>query len=151
MGVGMPNTLMLQRFGELVYRAFGWMPYHVGSSLRDKTGWRDVDVRVLVPDEDWARLELGTPGREVENARWCAITLAWATFGRHLTGLPIDFQLQQQSYANATFGTREHRRSALFDVADMYRMDAAINRAVAREAETPEPPPVESGASETNE
>jgi hypothetical protein len=120
MGVGMPQEILLRRFGNYVYDAFGEMPYHVGSSLRGKDNWRDVDVRVLLPDEEWERLGLGDPRIPQTNARWTAITLAWSTFGRAMTGLPIDFQLQQRTAANAEF-TRENGcpRSALFVLADV--------------------------------
>lgn len=115
MGVGMPQSLLLQQFGEYVRAAFGHMPYHVGSSLRNKDGWRDVDVRLLIPDDEYERLQLGAPDRPQWNKRWRAITLAWSSFGRTLTGLPIDFQIQQLSYANSSFPRPEHQRSALFD------------------------------------
>lgn len=114
MGVGMPQSLLLQEFGEHAYAAFGHVAYHVGSSVMDKSGWRDVDVRVLLPDAEWAAMQLGDPARGVQNRRWVAITLAWSAFGRSLTGLPIDFQLQQLTYANTTFG--HGHRSALLRI-----------------------------------
>jgi hypothetical protein len=115
MGVGMPQTLLLQEFGEHVYRAFGHMSYHVGSSLKDKSGWRDVDVRLLLPDAEYARMELGDPERPQQNKRWVSIVLAWSAYGRIVTGLPIDFQIQQQSYANLKFSSKDGcLRSALF-------------------------------------
>jgi hypothetical protein len=107
MGVGFPSTVWLQEFGEHLYCAFGEVAYHVGSSLDKKDGWRDVDVRVLLDDETYARMELGEPERPQSNKRWVSICLAWSSFGRTLTGLPIDFQLQQRTHANATEnGTR---------------------------------------------
>lgn len=86
MGVGMPQGILLQKFGDYVRHAFGEMAYHVGSSLREKTSWRDVDVdvRVLLDDEVWESMTFGTPGREHENLRWVAITLAWSAFGREI-------------------------------------------------------------------
>lgn len=115
MGVGMPQALLLQQFGDHIRAAFGHMGYHVGSSLEKKDGWRDVDVRVLIPDDEWAALKLGAPDREHFNARWRAITLAWSAFGRTLTGLPIDFQLQQLSHANSKY---PNKRSALFTASE---------------------------------
>lgn len=111
MSVGMPQSLLLQQFGEHVLRAFGYMPYHVGSSLLAKTGWRDVDVRLLIPDAEYAALGYGDPEFPQQNKKWVSTCLAWSFFGQRLTGLPIDFQIQQQSYANAKF---PYNRSALF-------------------------------------
>ena len=45
------------------------------------------------------------------NPRWVALVLAWSAFGKEVTGLPIDFQIQQQSHANET---EEGSRGALF-------------------------------------
>ena len=113
MGVGMPQALLLQRFGQLIKDAFGETPYQVGSSLESKTGWRDVDVRVILSDADYERLGFGDPVNPHCNAKWVALVLAFSTLGREMTGLPIDFQIQQQTLANK----QPHgKRSALFVV-----------------------------------
>src|SRR6185295_3998893 len=56
MSVGFPATLWLQEFGSQVWSAFGEPPYHVGSSFEKKDGWRDVDVRLVLDDEEYERL-----------------------------------------------------------------------------------------------
>jgi hypothetical protein len=113
MGVGMPTTLLLDEFGYLVWAAFGDCPYHVGSSVLKKE-WRDVDVRLILSDEEYEQMELGDPKRPQENEKWVALALAFSALGKAMTGLPIDFQIQQQSDANATFSqTDGHVRSAL--------------------------------------
>jgi hypothetical protein len=66
MSVGMPAELMLVEFGQIVLDAFDGavstaMPYHVGSSLLKKRGWRDVDVRLILSDEEYERLGFGHP------------------------------------------------------------------------------------------
>ena len=99
MGVGMPADLSLEAFGYQVWAAFGETPYHVGSSVLGKA-WRDVDVRLLLPDDTYERMGLGDPVHPHENARWVALVMAFAALGKEMTGLPIDFQIQQQSYAN---------------------------------------------------
>ncbi len=114
MSVGMPAALYLDEFGAHVAAAFGGeLPYHVGSSLKQKRDWRDVDVRLILDDEEYARLGLGDPEHTHQNAKWVALTLAFTALGRQMTGLPIDFQIQQRTYANKTYGTRDHPRSAL--------------------------------------
>lgn len=118
MSVGMPQALRLQQFGNDLRAAFGEMAYHVGSSLRNKDGWRDVDVRIMLSDEQWDAQGFGDPAYVHSNAKWRAITLAWSAYGRVLTGLPIDFQLQRRSDANRDYGQPEHQRSALFQITE---------------------------------
>jgi hypothetical protein len=100
MGVGMPAALLLNEFGSKVWDAFGEPPFHVGSSLGQKSGWRDVDVRLMLSDETYAAMGLGDPDRPHDNGRWVALCLAFSVLGREMTGLPIDFQIQQMSHAN---------------------------------------------------
>lgn len=118
MGVGMPTVLLLHEFGSKVWDAFGHVPYHVGSSLDLKTGWRDVDVRLILPDDEYAALGFGAPGRPSQNAKWVAMCLAFSLLGKEMTGLPIDFQIQQMTRANEEF---EGNRSALGMVPHRFR------------------------------
>jgi hypothetical protein len=114
--VGMPASLWLNEFGSLVWSAFGHRPYHVGSSLmaiiteEEIPPWRDVDIRVILPDEEYAAMGLGKPEDDHRNRKWIALCLAFSTLGEKMTGLPIDFQIQQQSLANEKF---DKPRSAL--------------------------------------
>lgn len=129
MGVGMPACILLQQFGQHIYNAFGHVPYWVGSSVTSKSDWRDVDVRVLIPDDEYERAGYGDPkvyprGTH-ENWKWCSTILAWSCFGRHLTGLPIDFQVQPLGWAN------EHEkgnRGALLDLAMLAEISEAFRR-----------------------
>lgn len=110
-GVGMPAALWLEKFGELVEDAFGEMPYCVGSSTF-KTDWRDVDVRVMLDDDRYAAAGYGDPTMPHSNAKWVAMCLAFSALGKQMTGLPIDFQIQQATLANGQHGART-ARSAL--------------------------------------
>ena|SRR5437899_7566160 len=110
MSVGMPADLWLHEFGSQVWSAFGEPPYLVGSALEKKTGWRDVDVRVILGDEEYVAWGLGDPTRPHDNAKWTSLCLAYSELGRKMTGLPIDFQIQQRTYANDKF---KRSRSAL--------------------------------------
>lgn len=86
----------LNRACILVSRAFGEHPYLVGSAGFGEagSGYRDVDVRLMLSDEEFART---CPTRE----RWELLCLAIGDYLRERTGLPVDFQVQQQSAANA--------------------------------------------------
>lgn len=109
-GIGMPAALYLQHFGRIVYEAFGEFPYHVGSSLDGET-WRDVDIRLMLDAEKYAAMGFGDPARPHENERWCAYVMAFSALGRQITGLPIDFQIQETKTANKDYP--KCRRSAL--------------------------------------
>ncbi len=111
----MPGTLWLHEFGSQVWSAFGSPPYLVGSTLRQMLGEdvtpNDVDIRVILPDDQYESLGLGDPKNPHRNARWVALVLAFSALGEKMTGLPIDFQIQQQTNANLT--TKGNQRSAI--------------------------------------
>jgi hypothetical protein len=127
--VGMPFSLLLNDFGEHVRRAFGHVPYHVGSSLTQKDGWRDVDVRLMLPDVVYREMGLGDPRYHHQSKRWVSLVMAWSAFGKHLTGLPIDFQIQQTSLANEK---EKGSRSALYRICDFQSTKVAPETLVAR-------------------
>jgi hypothetical protein len=134
--VGFPAAQYLHEFGSQVWHAFGDPPYLVGSALFT-TEWRDVDVRTILTDEEWERLDLGDPERPSGKAM--AFNLAFSELGRRMTGLPIDFQLQQQTHAN-----QRHKgaRSAIGLVHLRYEQAADAMRKAKREgrAEASETP-----------
>lgn len=123
-GVGQPAGLYLEQFGRVLYEAFGTPAYHVGSSMPGKgPGWRDVDVRLMLDDEVYEAMGFGDPKRPHDNARWVAFTLAFTALGRQMTGLPIDFQIQQTSRANEVEGNAARNaigiRSSLHEYRDV--------------------------------
>jgi len=108
----MPAGIWLTKFGVIVRDYFGHVPYQVGSSL-DRKDWRDVDVRLILPDDEFAE-RFGDIFRSSEtDPKLAAITLAFAALGKAMTGLPIDFQIQPQSHANKLY---PNKRSALVEV-----------------------------------
>jgi hypothetical protein len=80
-----------------IAEAFGCEPYLVGSaSKRDGGSPRDVDVRLILFDDKYRKLYKAV-GPE------CIYFLSLA-IGEYLssrTGLPIDFQIQEMTAANA--------------------------------------------------
>ena len=101
-GVGMPAWLELNEFGALVRDAFGWESYLVGSAAVGKV-WRDVDVRLILPDDEWERW-FGVFRKPMSlNPKWCSLVRAYSALAKAMTGLPVDFQIQQRTDANATF------------------------------------------------
>jgi hypothetical protein len=106
----MPAGVWLTKFGMIVSDYFGHECYHVGSSLVRKD-WRDVDVRLLLPDDEFAE-RFGKNDSAETNPKLAAITLAFAALGKQMTGLPIDFQIQTLSHANERY---PGMRSALIE------------------------------------
>lgn len=107
----MPAGIWLTKFGVIVRDYFGHVPYQVGSSLRTKD-WRDVDVRLILPDGEMTE-RFGSNHSSETNPKLAAVTLAFAALGKQMTGLPIDFQIQPASHANAVY---PDTRSALIEV-----------------------------------
>lgn len=100
-GVGMPAHILLHTWGGLVQDAFGDLPFLVGSATRSKT-WRDVDVRLMLDDDQWARILPDVPKDQAHHLspQWAALCMAVSAWGREFTGLPIDFQFQPRDVAN---------------------------------------------------
>lgn len=105
----MPAAILLDQFGAIVEEAFGDCPYMVGSATKMKTGWRDVDVRLILDDDEWDKLfgpwhEHHLSFQDTQfNGRWALVCAAISLFGQRLTGLPIDFQIQRQTNANEKY------------------------------------------------
>jgi hypothetical protein len=102
MSAGMPQEIWLNKFGVIVEQVFGHTPYHVGSSLKGKD-WRDVDVRLILPDDEHDAL-FGKERLNYVDPKFAGITLAFAALAKEMTGLPVDFQIQRQTHANKIYG-----------------------------------------------
>jgi hypothetical protein len=102
-GVGMPAVLHLNAFGRDIDAAFGHLPYLVGTAASLKH-WRDVDVRLILPDDEFDALFPGHTTPDYTDARWALMCAAFAELGKVRTRLPIDFQIQRQTEANARYG-----------------------------------------------
>lgn len=102
--IGMPATLKLERFGDMLYRAFGTEAYLVGSTLMGSPVARDVDVRLILDDDAYDALfgRLREPPHS--DPRWAAMCEAFSLLGQSITGLPIDFQVQRRTEANRDHG-----------------------------------------------
>lgn len=79
-----------------VGEAFGAKPYLVGS-VTEHAGFRDVDLRLILADEDF---DYWFDGRVM---LWSLVCLAIGQHLAALTGLPVDFQIQRRTEANETY------------------------------------------------
>lgn len=83
---------LLRDWAPLVKQMFnGEMCYQVGSSLTDKEH-RDIDVRTMLDSKDFKKL-----ASVVDIDR---LNMAISIWGQKVTGLPIDFQVQDILFAN---------------------------------------------------
>lgn len=76
-----------------ICEAFGGPPYLVGS-VTERPTFRDVDVRLILSDEEYDALP---------DARWGLIGFVTSRHLAAVTGLPVDFQVQRQTEANAAY------------------------------------------------
>ncbi|MFF8187719.1 hypothetical protein ACF044_10725 [Microbacterium sp. NPDC016588] len=106
-----------------IAEAFDATPYLVGTAL-DRGGYRDVDVRLILDDTTYARL-VGVAGPQLA----AFLGLAIGEYLAARTGMPIDFQVQQQSAANER---HDGPRNPLgLRTLDNYRGDAAPEASIA--------------------
>lgn len=88
----------LERCAEVVNRAFNGFGCFLVGSVHYRRDWRDVDVRYIAADAEFDRLFPATPAGD---AFWSFVVWTTATWMHAETGLPVDFQIQRQSDANA--------------------------------------------------
>jgi hypothetical protein len=92
------------------FRDSGFGTFHVGSSLSHRD-YHDVDVRYILEDKEFDRLfgEVTFDSRSELALKF--LNAAISCWIRQRTGLPIDFQFQGQTKANAEHGGK--RRNAI--------------------------------------
>ena len=100
--IGAPACFALELACKHLRQAFGGFgTYQVGSST-ERADWRDVDVRLILPDDEFERLfpNAALGGSWEMDPRWLVMTVAISAWLAKETGLPIDFQFQPQTHAN---------------------------------------------------
>lgn len=102
--LGAPELDRLDHASMIVAEALD-TPYLVGSVLQ-RPDFRDVDVRVVLDDDEYARLFPG-PGTRRTDPLWSLMCASVTEYLSRLTGLPIDFQVQDRTHA-ATFSGPLH-------------------------------------------
>lgn len=101
-----PHVFNLNQACMVLAQAFEYGVYLVGSCLR-KRDYRDVDVRAILSDDEYDRL---FPGIVIEQHHplWSVMCASISLYLEKATGLPIDFQIQKQSVANAKYPGERH-------------------------------------------
>jgi hypothetical protein len=98
-----PHYFELNAACVLVSEAFdpyGFGLYLVGSSL-ERRDFRDVDVRCIMADEHFDRLFPDAASCPHMNALWSLLCASVSLYLSKHSGLPVDFQIQRQTEANA--------------------------------------------------
>jgi len=103
--VGAPAIFFLELACSHLNRAFGGYGCFMCGSSMERADWRDVDVRMILSDEDFKALfpaveNIESPLWEFDS-RWLVMTTAISGWLREQTKLPVDFQFQPQTFANA--------------------------------------------------
>jgi hypothetical protein len=108
-----PSLFLLSQACLPLVQAFG-VPYHVGSSLY-RPDFRDVDVRLILADDEFAALFPGhdrAPG--MCHARWSVMSSSISLYLSQASGLKVDFQFQEMSDANLRYPTGERHPLGIF-------------------------------------
>lgn len=82
---------------KVITEAFGSMPMLVGSVMEDPE-YRDVDLRTILDDEEFDAI-FGD-----RQFFWALFCMAVSSHLRSVTGLPVDYQVQRMTEANAKYG-----------------------------------------------
>ena len=117
-----PHYYALNMACTVVNRAFpGFGCYLVGSSLV-RRDYRDVDVRFIMGDADYDRM-FRVAAKDADsgragwlNAYWSLLCVALSKWLAEQSGLPIDFQIQRQTQANAQHRGRRNPIGIIIDV-----------------------------------
>jgi hypothetical protein len=99
--IGAPACFALEQACQHINDALGGYGCYVVGSALERQDWRDVDVRYILSDEEFATLFPAAVDRNWEHdARWLLLTVSISGWLSKITGLPIDFQIQPQTHAN---------------------------------------------------
>lgn len=101
--VGAPGFFLLNQACLAVNAAFDTTCFLVGTAVAYRS-WRDVDVRAILPDQQYQRLfgEAAVPPRT--HPLWSLLCSSTSLWLGQCTGLPVDFQIQSQTRATAYAG-----------------------------------------------
>lgn len=92
---------------RILTAAFGHCVFLVGSS-QERPDYRDVDVRAILNDADFDAIIPGGASARLDriDARLLALNLSVSAYLSRQSALPVDFQFQRMTEANAEYGDR---------------------------------------------
>jgi hypothetical protein len=98
--VGAPGIFALEQACRSIGEAFGGFGCFLVGSALERPDWRDVDVRYIMADSEFATLFPDAGEHWEHDARWLLLTVSISERLSKVTGLPVDFQFQPQTHAN---------------------------------------------------
>lgn len=100
--VGVPAIFRLQLACQLLNAAYeSYGIYLVGSAI-ERADWRDVDVVMIMSDEEFEKeFPHATASTFEMDPKWLINSVTISDWLSKQTGLPIDFKIQAQEWANA--------------------------------------------------
>ena len=110
--VGAPAIFALEQAVGQVWKAFCEDATHggcylVGSAI-ERADWRDVDVRCILDDKAFAALFPQAGQSWEQDTRWLLLTVSISAWLSKQSGLPVDFQFQPATHANAKHAGQRH-------------------------------------------
>ena len=106
--VGAPAVFALELECKNLNKAFGDFGCYVVGSAIQRPDWRDIDVRYIMEDAEFAKLFPDAGQCWEQDARWLLLTVSISEYLSKRTGLPIDFQIQPQTHANERHSKPRH-------------------------------------------
>lgn len=89
------QMFLLDEACKPIAKAFGENPYLVGTAVTRESGYRDVDVRLMLDDAKYDALAAAASPNGM-----AFFGLAIGEYLASRTGLPVDFQIQRLTEAN---------------------------------------------------
>jgi hypothetical protein len=101
--VGAPKVFELEMACQVVVDAFDSLGCFLVGSATERRDFRDVDLRMMFRDEDFAKLFPDAGEHWEHDSRWLLLTSAISAWLSQRSGLPVDFQFQPMTWANKKF------------------------------------------------
>lgn len=115
--LGVPLAYKVELACQHLFRAFGEVCYHVGSSL-ERPDWRDVDLVMIFRDDDFRAMfpDCGPleHARWEFDAKWLLMSVMVSDWLTHQCGAPIDFKFQPMTWANERHKGPRHAKGLVF-------------------------------------
>ena len=99
--VGAPAIFAIDMAVRPIVEAFENVGCFLVGSAIERPDWRDIDLRLMMMDEDFAILFPNVGANHWEHdPRWLLMTTSISEHLSKVTGLPIDFQFQPMTRTN---------------------------------------------------